>query len=127
MGLTRMQAPIRRVAARAPVILGSPWAFVGGLLSVLGWLAVGPFVGWSSQWLLVPASVTSIFAFLLVLVLQYSQNRDTRTVQLKLDELIRSLGDARTNLVRLEQLSDEELDAIEAEFHRLRRAASREG
>jgi low affinity Fe/Cu permease len=118
---------MRRLAGRVPHVLGSPWAFVIGFAGVVAWLLVGPFVGWSSNWLLVPASVTSIFAFLLVLVLQYSQNRDTRTLQLKLDELIRSLGEARTTLVRLEQLSDEELDEIEAEFHRLGRSVRRSG
>src|SRR3954470_11404708 len=120
-----MRALIRRIAWRAPVVIGSPWTFVCRLLGGGRWLVVGRFVGWSSGWLLVPASVTSIFAFLLVLILQYSQNRDTRTLQLKLDELIRSLGEARTTLVRLEQLSDEELDEIEAEFHRLGRSVRR--
>jgi low affinity Fe/Cu permease len=67
-----------------------------------------------------PATVTSVGAFLLVLLLQYTQNRDTRAIQLKLDELIRSLDHARTQLVRLEQLSDEELAQIEEEFQEIR-------
>jgi low affinity Fe/Cu permease len=64
--------------------------------------------------------VTSVGAFLLVLLLQYSQNRDTRAIQLKLDEVIRALDEARTTLVRLEHLPDEELDRIEEEFASLR-------
>ena len=73
-----------------------------------------------------PATVTSVGAFLLVLLLQYTQNRDTRAIQLKLDELIRSLDRARTQLVRLEQLSDEELAEIESEFQELRSEQKRD-
>lgn len=69
---------------------------------------------------MLPATVTSIGAFLIVFLIQFSQNRDMRVVQLKLDELIRGLHEARTDLVRLEQLTDEELDEIEREFVRLR-------
>ena len=87
---------------------------------VVLWVASGPLFGWSDNWVLWPATVTSVGAFLLVLLLQYSQNRDTRALQLKLDEVIRALGEARTHLVRLEQLSDEELDKIEEEFVTLR-------
>ena len=67
-----------------------------------------------------PSAVASIVALLLLVLLQYSQNRDTRAIQLKLDELIRGLVQARTQLVRLEQLSDEELDEMEREFQKLR-------
>jgi low affinity Fe/Cu permease len=80
----------------------------------------GPLYDWSGDWLLIPATATSVGAFLLVLLLQYTQNRDTRAIQLKLDELIRSLGAARTQLVRLEQLTDEEIAEIEDEFAEIR-------
>jgi low affinity Fe/Cu permease len=109
-----------RLAARTPTLVGSPWAFLSMLALTVLWLASGPLFHWSGGWVLWPATVTSVGAFLLVLLLQYSQNRDTRAIQLKLDELIRGLGDARTHLVRLEQLSDEELDQIEDEFRALR-------
>jgi low affinity Fe/Cu permease len=79
-------------------------------------LLTGPLFGFSGNWLLIPATITSVGAFLVVFLLQYSQNRDTRALQLKLDELIRSLGRARTQLVRLENMSDEELEQIESEF-----------
>ena len=81
---------------------------------------LGPFFDWSGNWILVAATATSVGAFLLVLLLRYSQNRDTRAVQLKLDELIRSVGSARTALVRLESFTDEQLAEIEADFVRLR-------
>jgi low affinity Fe/Cu permease len=111
---------LRQIAWRAPEIVGAQWTFPVLVLATVVWLALGPLFDFSGDWLLVPATATSILAFLLVALLQYSQNRDTRAIQLKLDELIRSLGEARTDLVRLQELSDEELDALEDEFRRLR-------
>jgi len=113
-----------RIAARAPALAGSPWAFLSALAATCGWIATGAVFDWSGAWVLWPATVTSVGAFLLVLLLQYTQNRDTCAIQLKLDELIRSLDQARTQLVRLEQLSDEELTEIENEFQELRREQS---
>jgi low affinity Fe/Cu permease len=111
---------IRAAARAAPALVGSPGAFVGLLAATLAWVAMGPFVGFSDGWLLVPSAVASIVALLLVVLLQFSQNRDTRALQLKLDEVIRALADARSELLRLERLSDEELNAIESEFDELR-------
>lgn len=115
-----MRGAARRLAAASPRFVGSPLTFVVALAVTLVWLLSGPLFHWSDNWILVPATATSIGAFLLVLLLQYSQNRDTRALQLKLDELIRSLDHARTNLVRLEHRSDEELEQIESEFSALR-------
>src|SRR4051794_9588969 len=122
-GLRRLRRLARDVARAAPSAVGSTGAFVGLCLATLAWLAIGPIVGFSDAWLLVPSAVASIVALLLVVLLQYSQNRDTRAVQLKLDEVIRALGDARSSLVRLQQLSDEELAEIETEFDQLRNEA----
>ena len=115
-----MTAFVRRIAAHVPGVVGSPWTFLTTLVVIVAWIATGPIFDWSSNWVLWPATVTSVGAFVLVLLLQYTQNRDTRAIQLKLDEIIRSLDSARTQLVRLEHLSDEELDAIEHEFTELR-------
>jgi low affinity Fe/Cu permease len=109
----------RHIASRAPALVGSPWSFLIATAAVLVWIATGPFFGWSAGWVLWPATVTSVGAFLLVLLLQYSQNRDTRAVQLKLDELLRSLDQARTELVRLEHRSDDELEELAQEFREL--------
>jgi low affinity Fe/Cu permease len=111
---------VQRISRRAPTAVGSPRTFVGVLLAVVVWLAIGPAFDFSGNWLLIPATATSVGAVILVVLLQYTQNRDTRAIQLKLDELIRGLGEARTHLIRLEQLSDEELDELEREFRRLR-------
>jgi low affinity Fe/Cu permease len=109
-----------RLARRSPEIVGSPWSFLSAAVAILVWLAVGPFVGFSDNWLVLPATATSIGAFLIVFLIQYTQNRDTAAMQLKLDELIRGLTDARTHLVGLEHLSDEEFAEISEEFHRIR-------
>jgi low affinity Fe/Cu permease len=116
----RVRALALRVARVAPAVVGSTGAFLLTLALTAAWIALGPFAGFSDGWLLVPSAVASIAALLLVVLLQYSQNRDTRAVQLKLDELISSLSDARTQLVRLEHLPDEELERIEQEFDRIR-------
>ncbi|HKG43199.1 MAG TPA: low affinity iron permease family protein [Gaiellaceae bacterium] len=118
-----MRRFLQRIAQRSPTVVGSPWSFLGVLAAVVVWLAVGPVFDFSGNWLLIPATATSVGAVILVVLLQYTQNRDTRAVQLKLDELIRGLREARTHLVRLEQLSDEELDELEREFRRLREAS----
>ena len=109
-----------RIARRSPDIVGSPWAFLLATVSIVVWLALGPFVGYSDAWLVFPATATSIGAFLIVFLIQFSQNRDIAAVQLKLDELIRGLSDARTHFVGLEHLSDEEFAALAQEFARLR-------
>ena len=112
---------LQRIAKCAPGVVGSPWTFLVSLAAVVVWLAIGPAFDFSGNWLLIPATATSVGAVILVVLLQYTQNRDTRSMQLKLDELIRSLSAARTQLVRLEHLSDEELDELEREFRRLRK------
>ena len=109
-----------RIARRSPDVVGSPWAVLIAGLSVVVWLALGPAFDFSEAWLVLPATVTSIGAFLIVFLIQFSQNRDMAVVQLKLDELIRGLADARTHLVGLEQASDEELAELTQEFRRLR-------
>jgi low affinity Fe/Cu permease len=114
---------IREAARRAPDVVGSSALFAVTCASIVLWLALGPVFDFSDAWLVLPATATSIGAFLFVVVLQYSQNRDTRALQLKLDELIRGLSAARTHLVRLEDMSDEELAEIEIEFSRLREEA----
>jgi len=113
---------LQEFARRAPSVVGSTPAFIATVGATVVWVAIGPFVDFSDGWLLVPSAVASIVALLLVVLLQYSQNRDTRAVQLKLDEVIRSVGEARTDLLRLERLSDQELAEIETEFDRLREA-----
>jgi low affinity Fe/Cu permease len=110
---------VEAAARGAPRVIGSTAAFLILCAAMLVWVAVGPFVGFSSGWLLVPSALASIVALLLVVLLQYSQNRDTRALQLKLDEVIRAVAEARNELVRLEELPDDQLAGIEREFRNL--------
>jgi low affinity Fe/Cu permease len=125
-GRTSASAALRRCAARAPEIVGAPWAFPLGLAVTVLWIVAGSLNSFSGSWVLWPATATSVGAFLLLLLLQYSQNRDTRALHLKLDELIRSSERARTELVRLESMPDEHLAGLEAEFGQLREQRSGE-
>jgi low affinity Fe/Cu permease len=111
---------LRRLALRTPEIVGSPHAFLVAILLVVAWLAWGVFEHWSATWLLWPSALASVVTFLIVFSLQYTQNRDTRALQLKLDEILRGTERARTHLVKLERLSDEELTQIENEIVELR-------
>jgi low affinity Fe/Cu permease len=115
-----MRLLCRSLAARAPALVGNVWTFLTVILVTIVWVATGPIFDWSGNWLLIPATITSVGAFVLLFGLQYTQNRDTRAIQLKLDEVIRSLDQARTDLVRLERLPDETIDEIEREFERLK-------
>jgi low affinity Fe/Cu permease len=111
---------LRRLALRTPELVGSPWAFLAAIALLAVWLVWGVFARWSDTWLLWPSAVASAVTFLIVFSLQYTQNRDTRSIQLKLDEILRT-SDARTDLVKLELLNDKELGEVEAEILRLRR------
>jgi low affinity Fe/Cu permease len=111
---------VKDAARAAPGLIGSATSFILLCATTLVWLVLGPVFGFSSGWLLVPSAAASIIALLLVVLLQYSQNRDTRALQLKLDEVIRALGEARTELVRLEELPDDQLARIESDFRNLR-------
>ena len=103
----------RIFARRSSVILGSAWAFAGAVLVILVWLLTGPTVHFSDTWQLIINTATTIITFLMVFLIQNTQNRDAKAVHLKLDELIRAIKDARNELVDLEDLSDEELKKIE--------------
>lgn len=103
--------------------VGSPWSFLAALLSVIVWGITGPWFEYSETWQLVINTGTTIVTFLMVFVIQNSQNRDARALHLKLDELLRAVTEARTQMVNLENATDEELDRLQVEFKRLGRNA----
>ena len=103
--------------------VGSPWAFGIASLIVIVWAITGPKFHYSDTWQLVINTGTTIVTFLMVFLIQNTQNRDTRAVHLKLDELLRAVRGARNSLMNLESLSDEELDRLQKEFERLRARA----
>ena len=113
----------RIFARRSSVILGSAWAFAGAVLVILVWLLTGPTFHFSDTWQLIINTATTIITFLMVFLIQNTQNRDAKAVHLKLDELIRAIKDARNELVDLEDLSDEELKKLEEQFRRTRAQA----
>ena len=120
-----MNDRFRRFAEGSAEVLGASWSFTLAAAIVALWLAAGPIFRWSNTWQLVMNTVTSVLAFLMVFLLQNTQNRDTRAILLKLDELLRATGEARSSLVQLETLSDDELARLEEEFRRLREQAVR--
>jgi low affinity Fe/Cu permease len=101
--------------------VGSPKAFVLAVIALVAWAASGPFFGCSDTWQLVVNTATTIVTFLMVFVIQHTQNRDAKAIHLKLDELIRGVRGARTELVALEEMSDEELEDLDRQFKELRR------
>lgn len=117
-----------RVFARhSSMILGSAWAFAGAVLVIAVWLLTGPTFHFSDTWQLIINTATTIITFLMVFLIQNTQNRDAKAVHLKLDEMIRALKGARNQLVDLEDLSDEELKKLEEQFQRLRKKAEHNG
>ena len=110
-------------ARKTSNILGSPWAFVLALLVIVVWAVTGPTFHYSDTWQLIINTGTTIVTFLMVFLIQNTQNRDAKAVHLKLDELIRALGGARNKLVDLEKLSDDELKTLELEFEKVRKKA----
>lgn len=113
-------------ARRVSEAVGSAWAFVAALLVVVVWGATGPLFGYSDTWQLVINTGTTIVTFIMVFLIQSTQNRDAKAVHLKLDELIRAVRGARNELVDLEELSDDELKSLAREFTAMREKACRE-
>jgi low affinity Fe/Cu permease len=123
-----MKENFRKFAHRCALAVGSPWAFFLAVASIVIWGLAGPRFHYSDTWQLVINTATSLSTFLVVFLIQNTQNRDAKVVQLKLDELIRAIQPARTSLVQMEELSDVELDTLQQEFQKLRdHAASRLG
>jgi low affinity Fe/Cu permease len=113
-----MRELFRKFAHWAATATGSVWAFFLALAAVLAWILTGPLFGYSDTWQLVINTATTIVTFLMVFLIQNTQNRDARAVHLKIDELLRT-SRARNWLMELEELPDEELDQLHQEFQRL--------
>src|SRR5205814_4768739 len=123
----RAQDSFRRFARKSSEVLGSPWAFISAIFIIAVWGLTGPAFHFSDTWQLIINTGTTIVTFLMVFLIQNTQNRDAKAVHLKLDELIRAIQGARNRLVDLEKLSDDELKKLEEQFIRVRnKAAQRE-
>jgi low affinity Fe/Cu permease len=118
-----MNATFSKFAQWAARQTGRGYTFVGAILVIVIWGATGPLFGWSDTWQLIINTGTTIITFLMVFLIQNTQNRDTQAIQLKLDELIRVTAKARNRLVELEDLTEEELDRVKEQFTRLAKNA----
>lgn len=115
-----------RFSRKAAEAVGSLWAFLLALGVVATWGITGPLFGFSDTWQLVINTGTTIVTFIMVFLIQSTQNRDAKAMHLKLDELIRGHQEARNDLIDLEDLPLEDLEALAAEFAKLHAAASTE-
>lgn len=109
-----------KFAAGASNWLGSKWAFVGAFAIIAVWALTGPVFRYSDTWQLVINTGTTIITFLMVFIIQNTQNRDARAINLKLDELIHSIDAAGNQMLDIERLSDAELDVMQAKYEKLR-------
>jgi low affinity Fe/Cu permease len=122
---TEPQAPtvhdhFGRFAASASAWLGSTWAFAGAGLVIAVWAATGPIFHFSNKWAQIISTATALLTFLMVFLIQNTQNRDARAINLKLNELIRAVDKARNQMIDIERLTDQELDAMQATYERVK-------
>jgi low affinity Fe/Cu permease len=110
----------RRTSVKISNAIGHPIAFLVAFLFVLAWAFTGPIFGFSDTWQLIINTSTTVITFLMVFVIQTTQNHDAKAIHLKLDELIRAVKDARNSLVDLEDLPDDAIAKLEGEFRKLR-------
>ena len=117
----------RIFARRSSAVLGSAWAFGIAILVIVIWGLTGPAFHYSNTWQLIINTGTTIVTFLMVFLIQNTQNRDAKAAHLKLDEIIRALKGARNELIDLEKLADKDLTSLEKQFERVRKKAERNG
>src|SRR5256714_2214993 len=119
-----MNEIFRKFAQKTSQIVGSSWTFILAFLIIVVWATTGPMFRYSDTWQLVINTGTTIITFLMVFLIQNTQNRDAKAIHLKLDELLKGVKGARTGLVNLEELSDEELERLQEEFAKLQKHAN---
>ena len=107
-------------ATQAANGVGSKWAFLAALLTILAWLVSGPYFHYSDTWQLIINTGTTVVTFLVVFLIQNTQNRDARAIHLKLDEIIKSIDKAHNEMIDIEHLSDEELQRLADKYQKVR-------
>lgn len=126
-GGSRLRRAFDALATKASHATGKPLAFALALGVIAAWGITGPMFGFSDTWQLFINTGTTIMTFLMVFLIQHTQNKDTRAVQMKLNELIASQRGASNRLIDIEELDEEELDALHHRFQRLAKQAERIG
>lgn len=109
----------RRFSQATATVTGSSWAFIVAVLVILSWGTSGPLFGFSDTWQLVINTSTTIVTFLMVFLIQNTQNRDARAMHLKLDELVRAVGPARNQLIDVEEADDTSVAQLTEEFQKM--------
>ena len=109
----------------ASAYVGSRWAFAAALLVIAAWAVLGPVYHYSDTWQLIINTGTTIVTFLMVFLIQNTQNRDARAINLKLDELIHAIGSAHDQMIEIERLSDEELAELSLRYENIRKECLR--
>ncbi|OGM91781.1 hypothetical protein A2755_03125 [Candidatus Wolfebacteria bacterium RIFCSPHIGHO2_01_FULL_48_22] len=117
-----MHEIFRKAAHWSSEKLGSPWGFGIALSLIVIWALSGPLLGFSTTWQLIINTATTVLTFLMVFLIQNTQNRDARAIHLKLDELIRAVRPARNMLIDIEDMGDDELALLQEEFKKFRDA-----
>lgn len=115
-----------KIAATASEVVGSTWAFILALVLILVWVLTGPLLHFSNTWQLIINTGTTLATFLIVFLIQNTQNRESKATQIKLDELLTHLKGARNSLVGIEEISDEELEKLQEQFRKLHEHYSKE-
>jgi low affinity Fe/Cu permease len=115
----RIHLAFGELASRVALIVGSPWAFTVAVLTIVGWAVTGPAFGYSDTWQLIINTGTTIVTFLIVFLIQHTQNKDARAIQIKLNELLAAVQGASNRLVNVEKMSDAELDHLQQQFQTL--------
>ena len=121
-----MSDVFRVFARKSSVILGSAWTFAAAILIIVTWGLTGSRFHYSDTWQLIINTGTTIVTFLMVFLIQNTQNRDAKSTHLKLDEVIRAVKGARNELVNLQELSDDDLKKLEGQFTRVRKKAEQD-
>ncbi len=114
-----MNDMFRKFAQKTAHAMGTSWAFIIAVLIIVVWAATGPLFNFSDTWQLVINTGTTIITFMMVFLIQNTQNRDAIAFHLKLDELLKGVKGARTELIDLEELSDEELEELHKQFKKI--------
>jgi low affinity Fe/Cu permease len=114
-----MNELFRKFSSKASALVGTSWAFMMAVVAIVVWAATGPMFSYTDTWQLVINTGTTIITFLMVFLIQNTQNRDAKAIHLKLDELIKATEGARNDMMDLDKLSDEQLKRLEAEYKRI--------